>query len=431
MAPFTPRTSAKSTLSGPAERRKRLNAALLIGGYAVGQGAIFAVQTLLVAQDRLLLLAGFGSVFSFAILGSLIIDFGALTVLARRTAEADGDTKLVWTSYWSITACRLAIGAGVAMAASVYAILATDEFLRAYVFWALPAAVLWPFNAAGILDGLRLGGVSGLTSVLPYLCSAVALLAAMQVSPGVAGALLGGGLTFGYALTLIGQYAALRRFGSAPRFVRPARGHILIIGREGGAVLLTTLPGQLHYRYQLLLANLVLGAAGTALFLYARQIATACAQVIGFLRRVEFPDLVARMIEARGDPTKVVLDTQRTGTRLGFAAAATMIGAGVAGHLWLPGALGEAAFATAIFGPVVLAGAISAAFVQGLQAAGLYAAAAVAMAIALAVGTGINATILIWPALVVFVAADLTLHATVFAVSRAALLRPYRRVRTA
>jgi hypothetical protein len=426
-APFTAGTPA---LSGSAENRKRLNAALLIGGYAVGQGAIFAVQTLLVAQDQLLLLTGFGTAFSFAILGSLIIDFGALTVLARRTTQADGDAKQIWVSYWSITACRLVIGVGVVIAASVYAILATDEFLRAYVLWALPAAVLWPFNTAGILDGLRLGGVSGLTGVLPYLCSAVALLAAMPVSPGEAGALLGGGLTFGYALTLIGQYGALRRFGCTPRFIRPAARELLTIGREGGAVLLTTLPGQLYYRYQLLLANLVLGPAGTALFLYARQIATACAQVIGFLRRVEFPDLVARMVEVRGDPTKVVLDTQRSGTQLGLAAAATMIGAGVAGHFWLPGALGEAAFATATFGPVVLVGAISAAFVQGLQATGLYTAAAVAMAIAVPAGVGISAAILVWPALVVFVVADLALYAAVFAVSRAALL-PARKARTA
>lgn len=412
--------------AGRGVSRKHLNAALLVGGYAAGQGAIFVAQTLLVAQNLLPLLAAFGSAFSFAILGSLSIEFGALTVLSRETALVDGDTSRIWANYWAVTAWRLAIGLGVAALAAACAVVVDDAFFGAYALWALPAALLWPFNATGILDGLRRGGVSGATGSLPYLCSALTLLASTEASPGMAGALLGAALTIGYALALIGQLTALHHAGNAPKFVRPAPGQMLTIGREAGVAFLTTLPGQLYFRYQLLLANLVLGPAGTALFLYAKQIATAFAQVIGMLRRVEFPDLVEGLTTARRRPAEL-LRRQMTGTLVGVAGAMAMLVGGVAGSLWLPGSLGEAALATALFAPVVIAGAFATAIVQGLQAVRLYGSAAVATAVAVTVGAGVNALAAVWPALGVFVLADLAVYATAAAVSWAAIAGPRER----
>lgn len=423
LAAVTPDASVRT---GGGLSRKHLNAALLIGGYAAGQGAIFAVQTVLVAQNQLPLLATFGSVFSFAMLGALSIEFGALTVLSRETALANGDTNRIWENYWAITAWRVVIGLSVAALAAGCAVVAGDEFLGAYALWALPAALLWPFNATGILDGLRRGGLSGVTGSLPYLCSALALLVAMEASPGVGGALLGAALSVGYALALVGQFAALQRAGCAPRFVRPAPGQMRVIGREACVVFLATLPGQLYFRYQLLLANLVLGTAGTALFLYAKQIATAFAQVIGFVRRVELPDLAARLVAARGDRAEV-LRTQRAGTLVGVVGAVAMFTGGIAGYLWLPGPLGEAALATAIFAPVVIAGAFTTAIVQGLQAVRRYGSAAIAMAVAVAAGAGINAMAAVWPALGVFVLADLVVYVVAAGISWAALAGDMKR----
>lgn len=406
----------------------RLNAALLIGGYAAGQGGIFAVQTLLLADGRLHLLAAFGSAFSFAILGSLIVDFGGLTALARETARCEGRAEEIWRHYWAVTACRLAVAVAVIGAAASYAALASDAFSAAYALWALPAAVIWAFNAAGVLDGLRLGGVNGIAGAAPYLSSALALVVAMNVSPEVRGALLGGALSAGYAVTLIGQYVALRRAGHSPRFVRPQMAEVATAGREAGAVLLTTLPGQLYFRYQLLLANIVLGPAGTALFVYAKQVATAAAQIVGFLRRVEFPDLVLRLAEARGDAVRVAMEVQRVGTRLGAAAAVAMITGGLAGHFWLPGPLADAATAVAMFGPTVLAGAYSTALLQGLQANRRYAAAAAIMAMSVGAGAAIGTVAFAAPTLAVFVLADLVVYAVAFLLSRAALVGPRRMV---
>lgn len=417
---------AERTGEAHAGRSRWRNAALLIGGYIAGQGAIFAIQTVLLAQEQLHLLATFGLAFSFAILGSLIVDFGALTVLARETAHAGGEPQQVWGRYWSITACRLVIGVAVAGLAGGYALLADDAFSGAYAAWALPAALLWSFNAAGILDGLRLSGVNGLTGSAPYLSSALALAGVVDAAPAVSGSVLGGALTAGYALTLIGQCVALSRAGRPPRFVRPTARDVVAMGRDGWAVLLGTLPGQLYLRYQLFLASAVLGPAGTALFLYAKQVSTACAQVIGFLRRAEFPDLVVRLATVRGDLARTVLDAQRAGTLLGVAGAVALVLGGTAGTLWLAGSLGDAATATAMFGPVVLAGALSAAFMQGLQATGRYAVAAAVVVVSVGAGAAISAVALIWPALAVFAVADAVVYVVALALSRAALLGPRR-----
>lgn len=420
------RTAGRSADLGSETRRKRLNVALLISSYAAGQGAIFAVQTLLVAQEKLPLLAAFGSAFSFAMLASLLIDFGALTVLARETAHAEGIEEHIWSSYWSVTGFRLAIAVGVAALALAHAGLGADEFSLNYTLWALPSVLLWSFNASGVLDGLRLGGISGLTASLPYLCSALALSATIEASPAVAGAVLGGALTAGYVLTLVGQYTALRIASHAPQFVRPAAGQMLTLGRDAGTVLLTTLPGQLYFRYQLLLANFALGPAGAALFIYAKQIATAFAQVVGFVQRVEFPDLVARLTNIRGDSAALVLNVRSAGTLVGGVGTAVMTAGGLTGYLLLPAPLSAAALAVAMFGPVVVAGAIVTALVQHLQAGRQYAAAATAMAVAVGVGASVSAAVLALPAIVIFAVADLVLYGSAILGTRAALLAQAR-----
>lgn len=382
---------------------------------------------MLLAGDRLHLLAAFGSAFSFAILGSLVVDFGGLTVLARETASAEGRAERIWRHYWAVTAYRLVVAAAIVVTAASYAALAGDEFLAAYALSALPATVIWAFNAAGVLDGLRLGGVNGIAGAAPYLTSAVALVLAMNMPPPVGGAVLGGALSVGYAVALIGQCVALRRVGYSPRFVLPAAGDMAMAGRDAGAVLLGTLPGQVYFRYQLLLANIVLGPTGTAVFVYAKQIATAAAQVVGFLRRVEFPELVLRFPGAR-DVVRVALEVQRVGTRLGAAAAVAMITGGLAGHFWVAGPLGDAATAVAMFGPTVIAGAFSTALLQGLQASRRYTSAAAIMAMSVGAGAAIGTVALVTPALALFVLADLVVYVVAFLLSRAALLGPRRMI---
>ncbi|MGG6546662.1 UNVERIFIED_CONTAM: hypothetical protein NY100_14755, partial [Prevotella sp. 15_C9] len=60
---------------------------MLIAGLGLGQGSIFVVQTVLVAAGKYELLAEFGTHYSFAIFGIILVDSGASTTLARVVAR--------------------------------------------------------------------------------------------------------------------------------------------------------------------------------------------------------------------------------------------------------------------------------------------------------------------------------------------------------
>src|SRR5580704_4440101 len=114
-----------------------LNVGLLIGGFGIGQGAIFAVQTWLVAQGELVLLAQFGAHFSFAVLGTLFVDAGSMTVLARHVAHLSGKpgaSEEISRIFWETSAFRAVLALLIVLGGAIYALtIATEEFPRAYV----------------------------------------------------------------------------------------------------------------------------------------------------------------------------------------------------------------------------------------------------------------------------------------------------------
>jgi len=405
--------------------RKRLNLALLVASFGIGQGAIFLAQTYLVARDELALLAAFGTHFSFAVFAILVVDLGAITVLARETAGSTGrgDARThVSAAYWQITACRVAVAVVLALAAAGAALVYGDAFTRAYVLAALPGVLLWAFNAAGVLDGLRLSGISGLTGIPPYLASSIALLLAIGRDAQTAGFLLGAALCLGYVLALVGQILALAANGCGLKWMPPTPAGMRAAAQNGLAVLLTVLPGQVYFRIQLLLSTAILGAAATAIFIYAKQVITAFAQLLGFLRRVEFPELVARLASGQLHPIREILRTQRTGT-LVAAVCAVLVGAiGLLVWLRLPAPASLAGFGIAIFAPTILSGALSLSFIQGLNALGFYRRAAAVMIGAVTLATTICAGFLAHAGIAVLAAADLAANLLAIALV-AALLR--------
>jgi hypothetical protein len=195
------------------------------------------------------------------------------------------------------------------------------------------------------------------------------------------------------------------------RWVNPSRAGVSGTARDGAGAFFTMLPGQLYFRFQLLLATVFLGAQGTALFLYSKQIATAFAQLIAFLRRIEFPDLVVRLMSSKGNLVRETFASQRVGTWVGLVGTLTMVAGGVALESWLTGTQAAAAMSAAIMAPTVLAGAVAAAAVQGLQAIRRFHTAALAMTAATACAAAVNACVGIVPTLAVFMIADVVVSA--------------------
>src|SRR5215475_11773283 len=110
--------------SAHAARQRLLNIAFLVVGLALGQGSIFIVQTALVSAGEYNLLSAFGTHYSFAILGTILVDAGASTTLARAVARLgtgpDGREQF-WRIFCETSVIRLLFAACVGAAAMAYA----------------------------------------------------------------------------------------------------------------------------------------------------------------------------------------------------------------------------------------------------------------------------------------------------------------------
>lgn len=400
------------------------NAALLIASFGIGQGSLFLAQTWLVGQGGLGLLAHFGALFSFAILALMLVDCGAVTTLAWRISLASGDERdgVIRESYWHASLVRLWVAAGVFLVALSYAVLSEDAFDRAYLLSAGPALFIWAFNAAGVLDGLALGGLSGLTGVPIYAVPSVALLLAADQTPGTAGAVLGAALSIGVMLAVVSQVALLHRFGHAPAPARFTWNGAVGFAREGMGVLFAVVPGQLSFRFQIVVCSLFLGEVTTAVFLYGRQIAAALSQVLEFIRRAHFPLLVR---EVRGGEGSIglVFRTQRLATWLALLLSIALLGAGALMACLLDGAVAEAGAVVALFSVGVFTGAISQTLPQAGQALGRYRMVAWAAGIAMFAGFAASAFFGWAWGLAGLALAELVTHGVVFLTIWAAVFR--------
>lgn len=372
------------------QRQWLLNISLLIAGLGLGQGAIFAVQTALVAVGEYKLLSAFGVHYSFAILAILMIDAGGSTILARMVARRPpehGPGDDVWQAFCEMSAIRLLIACLIGTAAAVYAFgFASDGFSRWYVALALPGLLLWSVNAVGLLDGQRMSGVSGIAGSAAYLVTAIGLALAAHRSPAAAGGILGGAFSAGYLVTLVAQWVVLGRMGWFPRYRKLTRNGLLTSARDGFALLFQLVPGQVNMRVQLVLSAAYLGTETTALFIYAKQVVTALTQIVGFVLRVEFPGLVAKLATSGRQSVASILGAQKATFYLASTFAAATAGlSGIAAAI--PGfGLRHAAVVVMLFAPTIWTVSLSLMMNQGLAAIAAYATSAWALLVGSIIG---------------------------------------------
>lgn len=383
---------------GPAERlrlgqgrwRQIANVGLMVAGLALGQGAIFAVQTGLLAAGEYELLAVFATHYSFAILGIILVDAGANITLARAVVHLSPGglpNAKMWQAFADTSAIRMLTALIVGAAAMLYAVeISEDPLGRWYVFLALPGLLLWSVNGVGLLDGLRLSGVSGMTGSIAYVVNALGLLMASHRSHEAAGAIMGGAFSLGYLLTLCAQWAALTWKGWYPELHKPSRAGLARAFKDGLALSFQIVPGQINMRVQLVLCAAYLGAETTAVFVYAKQIVTAATQVLQFVLRVEFPGLVERLASGGRQGLFGIMGAQKMTLACAvlFSVGTTLLAGVVA--VWSDGALHRIAIVMVGFAPTILTVALLQMTWQGLAAAGAYAASAWALTIGAAVG---------------------------------------------
>lgn len=372
-----------------AKLSRLMNILFLIGGFGLGQGSIFLAQTWLVAHGRLDLLALFGTHFSFSMFGIMLVEAGSITILARKVASMSDDetADVAWQAFCETSVVRVALAClTAAFAIGSLHFIPSNDFTLAFVWYSVPAYLLWSINAAGMLDGLKLSGVSGLSGSISYLASAIALFLARDASMYEAGVILGCAFTAGFLLTIGVQYLALWRSGWTPRFVAPRRQGVLEAALAGLSMLGGSLPGQVYFRAQLVISSTWLGVDTTAIFVYVKQIVSAFTQVVGFVRRVEFPELVKHLSKTAAHPLVAIFKAQRLGTLLGLAGAFASAVAGLVMASLGQGVTGQIGLALAIFSVTIFSSTIALSMNQGLAAQGRFTTLMLVSLLALAAG---------------------------------------------
>jgi hypothetical protein len=391
-----------------------MNIGLLIAGFALGQGAILVVQTSLVAAGEYELLAGFGTHYSFAMLGIIMVDGGASTILVRAVVRSSAEQTSrddVWQIFCEISAIRLLIASLIGVTAGIYALgIASDGFSRWYVAFALPGLLAWAGNAVGLLDGLKLSGISGISGSAAYIVTAIGLAVAAHRSAETAGAILGGAFSLGYLVTLGAQWVALGRKGWFLRFQRITRAGLVRSLKDSSALLFQLLPGQINMRVQLVLSTVYLGAETTALFIYAKQVVTACTQIIAFVLRVDFPGLVEKVAGSRERSVRIIFDAQKTTL---LCAVVFTVGAAIVfgtAAIVPDFSLHRAATTVLPLTPTILTLSLSLVMIQGLAAMGAYAVIAKTFTISLAIAIFVSCMLVRTLDVYAFVLGEMTFH---------------------
>lgn len=407
------REHARAPEAARKQWRRVANVGLLVGGYGIGQGAIFAVQTWLFAQGKFDLLSAFGTHFSFLMLGIFVIDAGSTTTLARQVARlpADGSRTAIWRLFWDTAVVRLSTAVVVAAGALMVALLPiSDPLSRTYLLASVPGLLIWSANAVGMLDGLKLSGLSGLTGAIAFATSAFALALTADASPETAGFVLGAAFSLGHAVTVLAQWIVLIRLGRGPRWSRPCREGVVRAARDGFALLLQFIPGQLILRAQLLLSATFLGTEATALFIYAKQIVVAMTMLVGFVTRVDFPALVERAAACehlglsaifRSQVTSIVSAvTLALGTLLACLVALTVPQYGFS----------NAAHLLAAYSPSIVTISALLIMIQGMAAMADYAASAKIVAVSTVVGIAVSYAMIGPCGIYAFVIGEMSFH---------------------
>lgn len=400
---FPIRHMLNRVISSAAEKARILNVAMLVVGYGAGQGSVFLAQTWLIAEHRLRLLALFGTHFSFAIFGILLVEGGSLITLARHSAEIMAQEleqpcreRMMWRKLWEVSAFRIALALTIVFL--IFCGVASglfDDFSQNYALCAAPAFLIWAFSATGCLDGLKLSGISGISGSVAYVVSAIALFFVRNMPISLSGVVLGCAFTIGFFLTVCVQYAALYFAGWKLRFERPTRIGIITAARDGTMLLGSTLPGQFYFRGQLLLSSVLLGQNATAILVYVKQLIAAAAQLIGFIRRVEFPNLVNRLRSGSRSPLETIMRTQRLGTWLSVAIALVTCVAGISLNFINTGLPRDLGVYLPMFAITIVTSSIVLALGQGLSALGMYSSLFVRSIASTAVGLAFSFVLIV------------------------------------
>jgi hypothetical protein len=332
----------------------------LVAGFVAGQGSVFAVQTWLIAEGRLAIVASFGFAIAILSLVQWAADWGGLVLLSRYAIEGR-DFGVVSAAHLA----RLIVALPITLGVSAFALLyRTDPLVFGMLLCGMAIAPVWAFNLSGFLDGHGKSAVSGPAAGLPWIGVATTtfVIFSGQETPSViAGAAVGASYVAGCAICVLCQHIIVRSV-SCSRGSSYAWADVWAFLREGGVYCAGEFPNQLYGRMLIVIVANSLGQHITALYVYIRQILIGAAQFIAFIKRVEFPRL-GKVISDVPVTFHRILKAQIANIGASFAIFAASIIAFVA-HRELPPHFIEVAYYFVFFAAILPIWAIAMSFGQ-------------------------------------------------------------------
>ena len=181
--------------------------------------------------------------------------------------------------------------------------------------------------------------------------------------------------------------------------------------KNGLAMLCGVLPGQLYFRFQIVLSTVYLGAEMTAMLLYAKQIVAAATQIVGFVLRVEFPGLVQRFSRPAEQKFRTILNSQKMALYLAVGATIAVLAMSVLMKFERGNNFNKVALLVSAFAPTILTLSILWVISQALAALGRYTLLSLIIVIFVMVGMAVSYLLITTYGVYAFVAGDIASHA--------------------
>jgi len=259
---------------------------LIISGFVLGQGSMFAAQTYLVFLHEMEVISIIGIGVGLLSLLQWASDGGGVFLLSKQYAEPDFLEK-----FSSFLIARIIIGGSFCF---LFVLGAITIELNAQIISMLGVGwvvvVLWSLNITGILDRVKKNQIAGPMSGLSWLFSAIAVACFYKnMNLGVIVALA---YSFGLLVTVVIQWWVAVKAGLILNFERPSFKKVIeqlkLIALYNAAFI----AAQGYARLIPILVDRLVSAEISGIFIYAKNVANMVSQVILFSRRVEFSGLV-------------------------------------------------------------------------------------------------------------------------------------------
>jgi hypothetical protein len=264
---------------------------LILSGFLLGQGSMFAVQTYLVINQQFEKIAEIGISLAILSLFQWIADGGGVYYLSKiqKTATNNLDIKdfvvarLVFSILFSVLTLPV-----------IYSFDFLSVFSKEVLYFSVIASLIWSFNLTGVADARNSNKLIGPTSGLSWLFASITTLFFLDHK--LFSIYLGFSFCLGLFLTLFIQITVLKFKFNKGRFnFNIFLEHFKSIFTYNVAYV----AAQSYSRVLLVLVDFFIGSKLAGLYLYAKSFVNFAGQLIVFTRRVEFPKLVKLLNEHR------------------------------------------------------------------------------------------------------------------------------------